>query len=215
MKTLITMAFAASAFATAPATAVTNISVTNASFEMLPQGGLPFACGAGCSFSQDSIPGWSTSGAIGQFQPGTAGYYNYVPNGLTVAYSNGGMISQTVGVTAVAGTTYTLSTAFGVRNDLGNPGSVSLLVGTNMIFATGVVPTAGNWSIYTATYTASQADAGSAITIKLDSPGGQGGFDNVSLTAAAVPEPATWGMLLAGFSMVGVAARRRKVAVAA
>lgn len=32
--------------------------------------------------------------------------------------------------------------------------------------------------------------------------------------AGAVPEPATWAMLIAGFGMVGVAARRRKVTTA-
>ncbi len=43
--------------------------------------------------------------------------------------------------------------------------------------------------------------------------GGQG-FALSGLTAT-VPEPATWGLLLVGFSMVGVAARRRSRAVAA
>ena len=39
-------------------------------------------------------------------------------------------------------------------------------------------------------------------------------LDGVSLTAA-VPEPATWGLMIAGFGLVGVAARRRGTAVAA
>ena len=34
----------------------------------------------------------------------------------------------------------------------------------------------------------------------------------VSLSVAAVPEPATWAMLIAGFGLVGMAARRRKSA---
>ncbi len=38
-------------------------------------------------------------------------------------------------------------------------------------------------------------------------------IDNVSL--AVVPEPAAWGLMLVGFGLVGAAARRRKVAVAA
>lgn len=193
----------------APAMAASNITVVNASFETLPQGGLPFGCGAGCSFSDGSIPGWTTSGANGQFQPGTAGFYNFVPDGLTVAYSNGGTISQTVGVTAVAGTTYTLTTAFGVRNDIGNPGSTRLLVGANSILATGLLPTAGNWSTFTASYTATLADAGSLIAIELASPGAQGGWDNISLTGSAVPEPGTWALMIAGFGMIGFAARRK------
>lgn len=39
------------------------------------------------------------------------------------------------------------------------------------------------------------------------------GLDSVSVTA--VPEPATWGLMIAGFGMVGFAARRRRISVAA
>lgn len=45
------------------------------------------------------------------------------------------------------------------------------------------------------------------------SQNGGGGFelDNVTIgTAAAVPEPANWAMLIAGFGLVGAAARRRR-----
>ena len=48
-------------------------------------------------------------------------------------------------------------------------------------------------------------------------PGGEPPFallDNVSVTAA-VPEPASWAMLVAGFALVGAAARRRHLAVVA
>jgi hypothetical protein len=40
-------------------------------------------------------------------------------------------------------------------------------------------------------------------------------LDNVLVTSLAVPEPSSWLMLLAGFGMVGVAARRRRSSVAA
>ncbi len=36
-------------------------------------------------------------------------------------------------------------------------------------------------------------------------------FDNLSFTTAAVPEPATWGMMILGFGMIGAASRSRKV----
>lgn len=39
-------------------------------------------------------------------------------------------------------------------------------------------------------------------------------IDNVVLTSTAVPEPASWAMLLGGFGLVGVAARRRRSGVA-
>jgi len=40
-------------------------------------------------------------------------------------------------------------------------------------------------------------------------------LDGVSVMTAAVPEPATWAMLITGFGMVGFAARRRRSALAA
>src|ERR1700724_3756080 len=68
------------------------INVANFSFETLPGGGLPFdGCGPGCFFSRDAIPGWSNSGDSGQFQPGNPAnttYFNTLPAGPTIAYSN-------------------------------------------------------------------------------------------------------------------------------
>lgn len=40
-------------------------------------------------------------------------------------------------------------------------------------------------------------------------------IDNVSFGGAAVPEPASWAMLIAGFALVGATARRRRFARAA
>ena len=199
--------------AAAPAAALVPVAIVNASFEAF--GAVTqIGCGTGCSYTTDAILGWTNSGGTnGQFTPGpSAGnftYFNSVPDGVTVAYTNGGAITQTVALTAVAGRTYALTAQFGVRNDIGNPGSISLTVGGNTVFASGTVPTSGNWSPFTASYTATAADAGQAIAITLNSPGGQGDFDAVSLTTD-VPEPATWAMLISGFGLVGYAARRRR-----
>ena len=38
-------------------------------------------------------------------------------------------------------------------------------------------------------------------------------FDNVNVSISAVPEPATWGMLLLGFGLVGAGMRSRKRAM--
>lgn len=40
-------------------------------------------------------------------------------------------------------------------------------------------------------------------------------LDNVRVTQGVIPEPATWAMLIAGFGLVGSAARRRRTAAAA
>ncbi|TFU01516.1 PEP-CTERM sorting domain-containing protein [Polymorphobacter arshaanensis] len=40
-------------------------------------------------------------------------------------------------------------------------------------------------------------------------------IDDLSLNFAAVPEPASWTLMIAGFGMVGASVRRRKAALAA
>lgn len=66
------------------------------------------------------------------------------------------------------------------------------------------------------------AGAGEVITgLRLRSTGIAFEFDNFAATAVldpgggAVPEPATWAMLIAGFGLVGASARRRRITVAA
>lgn len=201
-----------------PAAAV-SLTVVNASFETLPPGGLPNGCGTGCAYSNGLFTGWTGTGAVGQFQPGSSSgtftYFDYVPDGTTVAYINGGSLAQTVTSTAIAGHTYVLTTDFGVRHDLGNPGSILLSVGGGNSVAAGLVPVPGSWSTFTASYTATVADAGGAITLTLASPGGQGDFDNVTLAdTTAVPEPASWALMIVGFGLVGGAVRRRSLASA-
>jgi hypothetical protein len=197
------------------------IPIVNASFETLPSGGLPNLCGAGCSYSIATIPGWLGVGVSGQFQPGTAGYLNSVPDGITVAYTNQEDLTQTVGATAVAGLTYTLTGYIGYRHDIAEFGSIVLEVGSNQITATGVPPAqgSGDWGFFTAIYTATAADAGAPITIDLvRGAGTQADFDNLSLTSSAggaVPEPASWAMMVTGFGALGAILRRRRRALPA
>ena len=159
-----------------------SVTVANPSFETLPSGGLPFtndgsgvpgSCGAGCSFSTSNIPGWTNSGGTnGQFSAridyhGNLRYFDYVPDGNTVAYSNGGSISQLLAATAVAGRVYTLTADLGVRHDDIDPGFIDLRVGEVDTYAVGVSPLPGAWSTYTSTYRATAADTGRAITVVL------------------------------------------------
>lgn len=221
LAALVSAMFCTSGFAT-------PITVNNFSFEALPAGGLPFGgCGAGCawsSFSRDSshsIPGWTQTvfaGDSGQFQPGSHvsnfRFFDYIPDGITIAASDGGIISQTVGATVELGVIYTLQVDQGMRYDYLNPGtSVQLLIGNVPITATGTAPVAGGWSTYTATYTGLAADVGKTITIALHSPGIQGQWDNVRLDAsqAAIPvsTPATLPLVGAGLAAWFGVARRK------
>jgi hypothetical protein len=194
------------------------IPVVNGSFETLPAGGLPNGgCGAGCSYSiNDPVPGWSGTASFGQFRPGPASgnlaFFNSVPDGLTVAYSNGGSLAQTVAAAAVTGVTYTLSVDIGYRNDIPDNGTVELVVGSNHIANPILSPPqlSGNWVTDTIVYTAIGADAGAPISLVLSSPGAQGDWDNVRLSdnATAIPEP--MGLALLGTALAALSVLRRR-----
>ena len=81
-----------------------------------------------------------------------------------------------------------------------------------------IVPT-GSWQTFSFDFTSS-----SPFILKIedwagasDGPTpGNAYFRNLTISSGAVPEPATWGLMIAGFVMVGAAARRRnRIAVAA
>ena len=176
-------------------TAWADVPIINASFEVLPPGGLNIGgCGLGCSYNVGSIPGWTIAPVLtqGEFQPGSASgnfaYFNYVPDGVTVAYSNSlNTISQTLGKTVQTGQLYTLYVDLGNRNDGYNGGgSADLLINGIHYAALGLQATPGTWTTWTASYVGLAADAGKPITIELNTTSSQGDYDNVRLTA---PEP--------------------------
>jgi hypothetical protein len=122
-----------------------------------------------------------------------------------------GTITQAVGTVSAAGQLYTLQVDIGQRKDLVGDfiGTTQLVIGSTVINSAGAAPTAGNWSIFTATYTTNVADIGKTITIQLSTAGVEGDFDNVSLDAsvAPVPEPVTVGLLGFGLLAIGLSKR--------
>jgi hapalindole biogenesis HpiC1 cyclase-like protein/PEP-CTERM motif-containing protein len=192
------------------------IVVNNASFETLPPGGLNLGCGTGCLYSTSAIPGWTSTGNSGQFQPGTPANFTSLSDGLVSAYSNGGTLEQTVSATVVAGVTYTLSVDLGWRNDAPFAGSADLLIGSNEEFQATGTAVQGDFETFTATYLGTIADAGQTISIELKAGGVEGNFDNVRLSSSAilasVPEPASFGMMALGIAGVASLLLRRKFA---
>ncbi|RFP18475.1 MULTISPECIES: choice-of-anchor C family PEP-CTERM protein [unclassified Duganella] len=115
-----------------------------------------------------------------------------------------GVLSQSFN--AVVGATYTLS--FDLTHNPNSHGAgMDVFVGGNHYAFDGSTPVTN----YTFNFTAT---SGSQALV-FSSVGGDGWsgavLDNVSVTAA-VPEPETYAMMLAGLGLVGVIARRRKAA---
>ena len=93
---------------------------------------------------------------------------------------------------------------FTVTNNLGG-------IQTLGIFA--APATAGIWSGVSGRFNTGAATliTLSIVNQNIEFSGNDFGIDDISLTAAAVPEPASWAMLLSGFALVGAAARRRRL----
>ena len=125
-----------------------------------------------------------------------------------VGYGSTGAISQTFNT--LAGKTYTVSFAYAKNNGITAP-TADVLVDNAVI---GSVTGTGQWQVFTTSFVGTGAPTTFAISETFG--GGNAGvfLDNVSVTGS-VPEPATWGLLLAGFGMVGIAARGRKRALSA
>lgn len=190
--------------------------VTNGSFEAGTAPGVFTTYGTG----SPAISGWTIGignvDYIGSYWQASDGVRSIDLNGGTI-----GTISQTIMLNP--GSRYVLTFDMSANPDGGlgrNPYDVA-------VGLTGVAPSAFSyaltgansrsnmlWSGRTLTFTAVNAATVLSFT-SLQANGCCFGpaLDNVSVSA--VPEPATWSMLIIGFGLVGVGARRRNRAVAA
>ncbi|MBE8996397.1 PEP-CTERM sorting domain-containing protein [Microcystis aeruginosa] len=220
---LFTIAIASSCLMIVPQGQVraASIFIANHSFEdpVAPQQGTTGF------YSKNSITGWSLSSTgtntpfLGVLDPtksqiltGLDRFYNLqpVPDGVQVAYSNGGTISQTLSATLQANTQYTLGAYVGSRKNMAFPGySIELLAGSTVLASNNIItPIAGTFAPVTVSYSSGSSSPlfGQALEIRLTSNGIQTNFDNVTLDASPIPEPsAILGLL--GFGLLGIASK--------
>jgi hypothetical protein len=119
-------------------------------------------------------------------------------------------------ITKIGGGTFTFTGLDGVRGYFESGPSASLtangflggspVFSQNFVFSTiNFVTVASNYSgaIDELVFTG-QRDFSAGVT-----------FDNVTLGSGAVPEPASWALMIAGFGLVGAAMRRRQTIASA
>jgi hypothetical protein len=156
---------------------------------------------------------WTFTGGAGETGNSSAWGFAPASDGNVVAFlQNVSSISQTLtGLTA--GRTYTVSFDLAHRPGYGQ-NAVSLSFDGASIFTQ--TPTSDAWTAYTASFTATGTSGLLSFSTNLNWGDNDSGLDHVRITnaQAAVPEPASWAMMLGGFGLVGGAMRsRRKAAI--
>lgn len=128
---------------------------------------------------------------------------NSTPTGFLQTYSGLTDGSFTLsGLSLPAGTSFTLSFADVVRN-AGTPFSFTITQGADLL---GTYAADSVFTTNSLTFTSN----GGSLTFSAVNGGGvdaSAAIDNISVSA--VPETATWAMMLAGFGMIGFAVRRK------
>jgi hypothetical protein len=216
-----TLMLSAAALAAAPATAATNL-VVNGDFEA---GNSGFNSG----YSYVGTPGDFAMYSEGTYTVGESArdYHNlwadfgafegdlfFIANGST---GNDLPAWQQTLTGLTVGASYTFS-AYAVNvccnADFGGPNANPFIVavrtdgGTETIATSGAVTGTGQWLQFSGTFIATATTANLSIfNDNNQASGNDYGLDLISVTA--VPEPATWAMMVGGFGVIGAAARRR------
>ena len=197
---------AAALVALLPAVAGASELITNGSFESGFTGWSPTS-GVAVASGHDYVVGAGGSGSAAAQANHFAAF-----GGGNVAGFDG--LLQSFGT--VAGKVYTLGFDYGAFGS----GTEELTVIVTGAFSTHLHPVGTtNLDALFTHYSTTFIGDGAVRSINFAVNAGTGDsidplVDNVSITGATVPEPAKWALLVAGFGLVGVAARRR-TAVAA
>ena len=169
------------------------------------------------TYTFDSRPAGLVGGAIvnpavtnsSHAQPfgGAGGYFSVGPDdGATATFNLTGPISQISflwgSVDGSAG--WNVLTLLGTSNpaDGGNP---YVIHGTDVLNPASGYQGSGGTALVTLTFT--DDDATNFTGLKFDA--NQNAFEIDSMNVTAVPEPATWAMMIGGFGLIGLSMRRR------
>jgi hypothetical protein len=189
-----------------------DIPVYNNLFEISNPMQYTCAAPATCAWNGGPIPGWTSNAplnASGSQQPGNTMYIGSLPGGsTTMAWVNSGTLTQTLDVSLLPDSTYTLLVYIGHRLPdptplfPGDPQanliadySISLDAGnTTLATLTGSNGdiTAGTFALETLTYTTGSVVTPGDLSIVLGSDGAQIDFDDVQLDPEPTPEPASF-----------------------
>lgn len=223
-KTLMIGAALAAVVAASPAAAADNL-LTNGSFENGLTGWNVTNTGSGTGYTAPVVIAYNQAsqyptGAFGEAvptdnAPGNPGF-DAVGNNFLYLSSDVGTSTISQMVSLVAGTSYTFGFDFYLPNNgyanANNATFTASLAGTPFAnFTLGSQP-AATWMFNSAarTFTANESGDFALSFIGSAFPAKDVAIDRVFLAqTGAVPEPATWALMLAGFGLVGFAMRRR------
>lgn len=161
-----------------------------------------------------SITGWTVTGDSVDY---IGSYWTAQDGSRSIDLDGNGQggVSQTFDT--IAGTKYNVSFWLAGNPD-GAPTVKSVQVGATgnasnlyTFDTTGHDKSNMGWAEYTYNFIASGAST--TLFFASQNPGAYGPvLDNVAISAAGVPEPATWGLMIIGFGAIGATLRRRRVA---
>lgn len=192
-----------------------NIPIANADFSQLPTPAPTItSCGSGCWYDVGSIYGWNVSGIAGTAMLDPY-YTSLAPGSGTMAFINGGTITQNLGVALLPDSVYTLSVYVGHRIDGTPDGDITTFSFgldngtkiTSMSDSTADIPV-GTFELETYSFTTGDLVGPGNLTVSLGDAGQQADFTDVSLSEVSTPEPSSLVMLAIGlFGLFGLAKR--------